>query len=124
MSAVHRLAITKDIPVFTPSHLKNEEEQAIFASHQADLAIVVAYGLILPKAILETPRLGCLNVHASLLPRWRGAAPIHRAIEAGDKETGITIMKMDTGLDGTRSLKEIFPLQLKRQPQTFMMRFP
>jgi len=99
MSAVHQLAITKNIPVFTPSHLKNEEEQALFASHQADLAIVVAYGLILPKAILETPRLGCLNVHASLLPRWRGAAPIHRAIEAGDEETGITIMKMDEGLD-------------------------
>jgi methionyl-tRNA formyltransferase len=91
--------------------LKNEEEQTVFASHQVDLAIVVAYGLILPKAILEIPRLGCLNVHASLLPRWRGAAPIHRAIEAGDPETGVTIMKMDQGLDtGPMLLKKSIPI--------------
>jgi methionyl-tRNA formyltransferase len=115
MSAVHQLAITKDVPVFTPSSLKSEEEQALFASHQADLAIVVAYGLILPKTILEAPRLGCLNVHASLLPRWRGAAPIHRAIEAGDEETGVTIMKMDEGLDtGPMLLKNRIPIT----PQT------
>lgn len=110
MSAVHQLAAASQVPVFTPTSLKNEE-QAIFASHQADLAVVVAYGLILPKAILETPRLGCLNVHASLLPRWRGAAPIQRAIEAGDPETGITIMKMDVGLDtGPTLLKKSVPL--------------
>ena len=98
-SAVHQLATSVGIPVFTPVNLKSEEEQILFASHKADIAIVVAYGLILPKVILETPPLGCLNVHASLLPRWRGAAPIQRAIEAGDQETGVTIMKMDVGLD-------------------------
>lgn len=98
-SAVHNLAVSAGIPVFTPVSLKGEEEQALFASHQADIAVVIAYGLILPKVILEIPRMGCLNVHASLLPRWRGAAPIQRAIEAGDQETGITIMKMDAGLD-------------------------
>lgn len=111
VSAVHHLATTQGIPVFTPSRLKNEEEQSLFASHQADVAIVVAYGLMLPKPILEAPRLGCLNVHASLLPRWRGAAPIHRAIEAGDKETGLTIMKMDAGLDtGPMLLKKSMPI--------------
>ncbi len=115
MSAVHQLAVTGGIPVFTPPILKNKEEQALFASHKADLAIVVAYGLILPEEILEAPRLGCLNVHASLLPRWRGAAPIHRAIEAGDEETGITIMKMDTGLDtGPVLLKESIPVTAQR----------
>ena len=79
--------------------MRDEEAQAAFRSHNADLAVVVAYGLILPKPVLEAPRLGCLNVHASLLPRWRGAAPINRAIMAGDAETGVTIMKMDEGLD-------------------------
>ena len=98
-SAIHQLATSAEISVFTPVNLRSEEEQTLFASHKADIAIVVAYGLILPKVILEAPRLGCLNVHASLLPRWRGAAPIQRAIEAGDQETGITIMKMDVGLD-------------------------
>jgi methionyl-tRNA formyltransferase len=98
-SAVHKLATSVAIPVFTPVNLRSEEEQALFASHKADIAVVVAYGLILPKVILETPPMGCLNVHASLLPRWRGAAPIQRAIEMGDQETGITIMKMDVGLD-------------------------
>lgn len=110
-SAVHQLAATAEIPIFTPSSLKSEEEQVLFASHKADLAVVIAYGLILPKAILDAPRLGCLNVHASLLPRWRGAAPIHRAIEAGDSETGITIMKMDVGLDtGPMLLKKSIPI--------------
>lgn len=98
-SAVHQFAETKNIPVFTPLSLKTEEQHKFFATHNADIAVVVAYGLILPKEILDAPRLGCLNVHASLLPRWRGAAPIQRAIEAGDAETGVTIMKMDVGLD-------------------------
>lgn len=115
ISAVHQLAASQKIPVFTPASLKSEEEQAVFASHRTDFAIVVSYGLILPKAILEAPRLGCLNVHASLLPRWRGAAPIHRAIEAGDPETGVTIMKMDEGLDtGPMLLKKSVPIT----PQT------
>lgn len=98
-SPVHQFGEDRGIPIFTPKSLKGDAEQAEFAAHKADLAIVIAYGLILPQKILDAPRLGCLNVHASLLPRWRGAAPIHRAIEAGDSETGITIMKMDVGLD-------------------------
>lgn len=98
-SPVHQYAENQNIPVFTPTTLKHPEEQSHFAIHQADVAIVVAYGLILPQAILDIPRLGCINVHASLLPRWRGAAPMQRAIEAGDSKTGITIMKMDAGLD-------------------------
>lgn len=110
-SAVHCEAEAHNIPVFTPATLKGEEAQFLFAQHKVDCAIVVAYGLILPKAILEIPRLGCLNVHASLLPRWRGAAPIHRAIEAGDPETGVTIMKMDEGLDtGPMLLKKSVPI--------------
>ena len=83
----------------TPKTLKDDDVQKIFHAHNADAAVVVAYGLILPKPILEAPRLGCFNVHASLLPRWRGAAPINRAIMAGDAESGVTIMKMDEGLD-------------------------
>src|ERR1700686_4095609 len=83
----------------TPATLKSSEAEAAFSVHKAAAAVVVAYGLILPKAILAAPRLGCFNVHASLLPRWRGAAPINRAIMAGDKESGVTIMKMDEGLD-------------------------
>ncbi|MGU3399516.1 methionyl-tRNA formyltransferase [Brucellaceae bacterium D45D] len=98
-SPVHEKAEEFGIPVFTPKSLKGAEEQDVFASLEADVAIVVAYGLLLPKAILETPRLGCYNGHASLLPRWRGAAPIQRAIMAGDDESGIMIMKMDEGLD-------------------------
>ena len=87
------------LPVLTPKTLRNDEAQAAFRSHGADAAVVVAYGLLLPKSVLEAPRLGCFNVHASLLPRWRGAAPINRAIMAGDDQTGVTIMKMDEGLD-------------------------
>ena len=87
------------LPVLTPKTLKDDEAQAAFRAHNADAAVVVAYGLILPKPILDAPRLGCFNVHASLLPRWRGAAPINRAIMAGDAESGVTIMKMDEGLD-------------------------
>jgi methionyl-tRNA formyltransferase len=87
------------IPVLTPATLKPPEAEAIFRSHDADAAVVVAYGMILPKTILDIPKLGCFNLHASLLPRWRGAAPINRAIMEGDTETGVMVMKMDAGLD-------------------------
>jgi len=106
-SPVQAFAEARGWPVRTPRSLKSPEEQAAFAALGLDLAVVVAYGLILPPAILEAPRLGCLNVHASLLPRWRGAAPIQRAILAGDRESGVTIMQMDAGLDtGPMLLKE------------------
>lgn len=98
-SAVHAAAEARGIPVRTPVSLKNADAQAEFAALDLDIAVVVAYGLILPKAILAAPRLGCLNIHASLLPRWRGAAPIQRAILAGDAQSGVTIMQMDEGLD-------------------------
>lgn len=98
-SPVHQAAEKFDIPVYTPISLKTEEAQITFKSHEADVAVVVAYGLILPEVILNTPPMGCWNGHASLLPRWRGAAPIQRAIMAGDNETGVMIMKMDKGLD-------------------------
>ncbi len=97
--AVHQKAEELSLDIYTPKTLKIKEEQDIFLKHKADIAVVAAYGLILPKEILEVPRLGCINIHASLLPRWRGAAPIHRAIMAGDQKTGITIMQMDVGLD-------------------------
>ncbi len=87
------------IPVLTPSTLKTPEAQDTFRAHNADAAVVVAFGMILPQAILDAPKLGCFNLHASLLPRWRGAAPINRAIMAGDTETGVMVMKMDAGLD-------------------------
>jgi methionyl-tRNA formyltransferase len=87
------------IPVLTPKTLKTPEPLEEFRAHQADAAVVVAYGMILPQAILDAPKLGCFNLHASLLPRWRGAAPINRAIMAGDAETGVMVMKMDVGLD-------------------------
>ena len=96
---MHERAEALGIEVRTPRSLRNEEEQARYAALGADLAVVAAYGLILPKPILEAPRQGCVNVHASLLPRWRGAAPIHRAILAGDAVSGVTIMQMDEGLD-------------------------
>ena len=96
---VAKMAMSMGIPVFTPTSLKSEEEKARFAVFKADVAVVVAYGLLLPLAILEAPEHGCLNLHASLLPRWRGAAPIHRAIMAGDRETGVGIMQMEKGLD-------------------------
>ena len=92
-------AMKKGLPLFTPDNLKSAEMEVQLASHKADLFVVVAYGLILPTAILAIPRLGCLNGHASLLPRWRGAAPIQRAIEAGDTKTGISVMLMEEGLD-------------------------
>ncbi|XQF91184.1 methionyl-tRNA formyltransferase [Pseudoalteromonas espejiana] len=98
-SEVKALALEHDLPVFQPQSLKNEDALTELKSLNADIMIVVAYGLILPKAILDAPRLGCLNVHGSILPRWRGAAPIQRAIWAGDEQTGVTIMQMDEGLD-------------------------
>ncbi|HSV29977.1 MAG TPA: methionyl-tRNA formyltransferase, partial [Candidatus Omnitrophota bacterium] len=99
LTPVHAYAQARGIEVRHPKSLKSAEEQQAFRDLDLDCAVVAAYGLILPKAILEAPRLGCLNVHASLLPRWRGAAPIQRAILAGDAETGVTIMQMDEGLD-------------------------
>lgn len=98
-SPVHRTAEQFGLPVFTPKSLRKAEAQAEFAALAADVAVVVAYGLILPKAVLDAPALGCLNLHASLLPRWRGAAPIQRAIMAGDTETGVMVMRMEEGLD-------------------------
>src|SRR6267378_8296251 len=98
-SPVQLLAIQHRISVRCPVSLRPQEVQAVFSAHGADAAVVAAYGLILPRQILAAPRLGCLNVHASLLPRWRGAAPIQRALLAGDSETGITIMQMEEGLD-------------------------
>ena len=98
-SEVHVFAEANGIPVRTPKSLRNAEEQAAFAALDLDVAVVVAYGLILPKPILDAPRLGCINIHASLLPRWRGAAPIQRAIMAGDAETGVMVMQMEEGLD-------------------------
>ena len=99
LTPVHRYALTHNLEVHAPRSLKAVEEQAVFAGLKADAAVVVAYGLILPKPVLDAPCKGCFNVHASLLPRWRGAAPIQRAIMAGDKETGVTIMRMAEGLD-------------------------
>jgi methionyl-tRNA formyltransferase len=98
-SPVKQLALEHQIPVEQPLNFKSDEAMTTLAYYQADLMIVVAYGLLLPQKVLDTPRLGCINVHASLLPRWRGAAPIQRAILAGDKETGVGIMKMEAGLD-------------------------
>ena len=96
---VKDLAVENNIPVFQPETLKTEEEKQVLANLKADVMVVVAFGMLLPKAILETPRLGCINVHGSILPRWRGAAPIERSMLAGDTETGVTIMQMDEGLD-------------------------
>ncbi|MFC0322192.1 methionyl-tRNA formyltransferase [Gallibacterium melopsittaci] len=98
-SPVKQLALTHNLPVYQPKSLRKAEAQQELQQIEADVMVVVAYGLILPKAVLETPRLGCLNVHGSLLPRWRGAAPIQRAIWAGDQESGVTIMQMNEGLD-------------------------
>ena len=98
-SPVQAAAEAMGLPVRTPARLKAPEDQADFAALGADVAVVVAYGLILPQPVLDAPRLGCLNIHASILPRWRGAAPIHRAVMAGDAETGVAIMQMEAGLD-------------------------
>ncbi len=110
-SPVHEAAERAGLPVLTPKRLKRPRDQMRFAQLEPDVAVVVAYGLILPKPILETPRHGCLNLHASLLPRWRGAAPIQRAIMAGDKETGVAVMRMEEGLDtGPVCLMERAPI--------------
>lgn len=106
-SPVKLWALEHDVPVFQPETLKDDAEQAMMAALNLDVLIVVAYGLLLPPAILTTPGYGCLNVHASLLPRWRGAAPIQHAILAGDTQTGITIMQMDSGLDTGPMLNHI-----------------
>ena len=106
-SAVKTLALVHNVPLFQPQSLKNDEAQAELAALQPDLMIVAAYGLILPQAVLDIPRLGCLNIHGSILPRWRGAAPIHRAIESGDAETGVGIMRMEAGLDTGPVLYEL-----------------
>jgi len=98
-SAVQKSAEGLGLPVFTPLNFKEESDRAACAAHKADIAVVVAYGLILPQAVLDMPAKGCLNIHASLLPRWRGAAPIQRAIMAGDDKTGVCIMQMEAGLD-------------------------
>ncbi|SMX40525.1 methionyl-tRNA formyltransferase [Maliponia aquimaris] len=108
---VHMRAEALGLPVRHPVSLKTPEAQAEFAALKPDVAVVVAYGLILPQAILDAPRHGCLNIHASLLPRWRGAAPIHRAIMAGDAQTGVCIMQMEAGLDtGPVLLREAIPI--------------
>lgn len=110
-SPVKEVALANEIPVYQPLNFKSPEAIAELASLNADLMVVVAYGLILPKVVLDAPRLGCINVHASILPRWRGAAPIQRAIEAGDSETGVTIMQMDVGLDtGDMLIKAFCPI--------------
>ena len=111
-SAVKQLALQQDLPVYQPQTLRAAEAQTELAALQPDLLVVVAYGLILPQLVLDIPRLGCINSHASLLPRWRGAAPIQRAIEAGDSETGVTVMQMEAGLDtGPMLLKSITPIR-------------
>jgi len=98
-SPVHARATSLGLPVLTPKTLRDQEAQAAFTAHKADVAVVVAYGLLLPKPVLDAPRHGCLNLHGSLLPRWRGAAPIDRAVMAGDAETGVQVMHMEEGLD-------------------------
>lgn len=110
-SPVHEAAERLGIPVFTPKTLKDETEQRRFAALNADVAVVAAYGLILPQAVLDAPKYGCINIHASLLPRWRGASPIQHAILAGDAQTGVTIMQMEAGLDtGPMLLKGAVPI--------------
>ncbi|EIK46226.1 Fmt methionyl-tRNA formyltransferase [Cellvibrio sp. BR] len=110
-SPVKEVALAHDIPVYQPLNFKSPEAVEALAALNADLMVVVAYGLILPQAVLAAPRLGCINVHASILPRWRGAAPIQRAIEAGDTQTGVTIMQMDVGLDtGDMLIKAYCPI--------------
>ncbi|MFL0811226.1 MAG: methionyl-tRNA formyltransferase [Agarilytica sp.] len=110
-SPVKALAVEHGLPVLQPQSLKTPDAQEALAAFDCDLMVVVAYGLILPKAVLDTPKLGCINVHGSILPRWRGAAPIQRAIEAGDASSGVTIMQMDVGLDtGDMLIKSECPI--------------
>ena len=118
-SPVKALALEHDLPVLQPQTLRDEAAQNELADFHADVMVVVAYGLILPQPVLNAPRLGCVNVHASLLPRWRGAAPIQRAILAGDAETGVTIMQMDVGLDtGDMLHKVVTPIEPTDTAQT------
>jgi methionyl-tRNA formyltransferase len=110
-SPVHALAETLGVPVLTPATLRTPEAAATFAAHRADVAVVVAYGMLLPQAILDAPMHGCLNLHGSLLPRWRGAAPIQRAVMAGDAESGVDVMRMEAGLDtGPVALEARIPI--------------
>ena len=118
-SPVKLLALQHNLPVLQPRTLKDTDIQAELAQYAAEVMIVAAYGLILPQAVLQLPRFGCLNIHASLLPRWRGAAPIQRALMAGDIETGITVMQMDVGLDtGDMLLKKICPITANDNAET------
>lgn len=123
-SAVKTLALQHQLPVYQPLTLKSSSEEGLAAQEQlksfnADVMVVAAYGLILPKVVLETPRLGCLNIHASLLPAWRGAAPIQRALLTGDAQTGVTIMQMDVGLDtGDMLYKTLCPIELTETSAT------
>ncbi|MGI3186349.1 methionyl-tRNA formyltransferase [Nioella aestuarii] len=115
---VHARALELGLQVRHPVSLKGAEEQAAFADLNTDVAVVVAYGLLLPQAVLDAPRFGCLNIHASLLPRWRGAAPIHRAIMAGDAETGVCIMQMEAGLDtGPVLLRKVIGIGVEETTQ-------
>lgn len=110
-SPVHALADTLGLPILTPSTLRTPEAAETFARHEADVAVVVAYGMLLPQAILDLPRHGCLNLHGSLLPRWRGAAPIQRAVMAGDAQSGVGVMRMEAGLDtGPVALERRVPI--------------
>lgn len=119
MSAVKQCALHHGLPVEQPLTLKDPAAQARLGQWNADLMVVVAYGLLLPKAVLEIPRLGCINIHASLLPRWRGAAPIQRAIQAGDRQSGVTIMQMDVGLDtGPMLLERVTPIDPRETAAT------
>ena len=118
-SPVKQLALQNDIKILQPNTLKTKDVQDEIAGLNADVMVVAAYGLILPRVVLDMPRYGCLNIHASLLPRWRGAAPIQRAIQAGDAETGITIMQMDEGLDsGAMLLRDICPIATDETAQS------
>ena len=111
LTPVHQEASNNNINVYTPLNFKNQDDINTFISHEADIAVVAAYGLLLPEEILNAPKYGCINIHSSILPRWRGAAPINRAIIEGDKESGVTIMQMDKGLDtGDMLLTESLPI--------------
>jgi methionyl-tRNA formyltransferase len=114
LSPVKQVALDANIPVEQPVNFREEHDRQTLADYNADVMVVAAYGLILPQVVLDTPKFGCLNIHGSLLPRWRGAAPIHRAIQTGDKETGVTIMQMAAGLDtGDMLLKTYYPIGAK-----------
>ncbi|MYM61353.1 methionyl-tRNA formyltransferase [Vibrio sp. OCN044] len=119
-SPVKTLAIEHNIPVYQPENFKSDQDKQDLASLKADLMVVVAYGLLLPQAVLDTPKLGCINVHGSILPRWRGAAPIQRSIWAGDEQTGVTIMQMDIGLD-TGDMLKIATLPIEPQDTSSSM---